>query len=224
MAPLGNVPGHQAGGRMNWKPFVALFIGVFGIGTATAEQSPASRFGRDLAGAWSVQVTLRDCSTTAPLGPPFNSLVSFHAGGTLSESAASHGLRSWPANPGPWHVEPDRKPDIPSADGEPAAVRYPAKSAARPQSSPSDHAGILCGMADGDAHRRGERAGASAHPVRMRSIAATVSCIEPAVRPPSAAASSSARPAGGQTPVRSPVLRRTRHCSVRESSGPSRRA
>jgi hypothetical protein len=74
---------------MNWKPFVALFIGVLGVGTATAAQSPASGFGRDLAGAWSVQVTLRDCSTNTPLGPPFNSLVSFHSGGTLSESVGS---------------------------------------------------------------------------------------------------------------------------------------
>jgi hypothetical protein len=40
-------------------------------------------------GAWTIQVTLRDCTTNAPLGPPFNSLVTFHRGGTLSESAAS---------------------------------------------------------------------------------------------------------------------------------------
>ena len=85
---------------MNWKPFVALFIGVFGVGTATAAQSPASGFGRDLAGAWSVQVTLRDCSTNAPLGPPFNSLVSFHSGGTLSESAGSTACAPGQRTPG----------------------------------------------------------------------------------------------------------------------------
>ena len=43
----------------------------------------------NLVGAWAVQVTLRDCATNAPLGPPFNSLVSFHDGGTISESASS---------------------------------------------------------------------------------------------------------------------------------------
>jgi hypothetical protein len=32
-------------------------------------------------------VTPRDCSSGAPLGPSFNSLVTFHHGGTLSESA-----------------------------------------------------------------------------------------------------------------------------------------
>jgi hypothetical protein len=40
-------------------------------------------------GAWAVQVTLRDCASNAPLGAPFNSLVTFHAGGTLSESSGS---------------------------------------------------------------------------------------------------------------------------------------
>jgi hypothetical protein len=73
---------------MNWKPFVAGFVVLAVAGTAAAAQPVASRRG-DLAGAWSVQVTLRDCSTNAPIGVPFNSLVSFHRGGTLSENAAS---------------------------------------------------------------------------------------------------------------------------------------
>ena len=41
-----------------------------------------------LAGAWAVRVTLRDCTSNAPLGT-FASLVSFHDGGTLSEDATS---------------------------------------------------------------------------------------------------------------------------------------
>ena len=41
-----------------------------------------------LVGAWIVQVTLRDCVTNAPRGT-FTSLVTFHRGGTLSESTAS---------------------------------------------------------------------------------------------------------------------------------------
>ena len=40
-------------------------------------------------GTWTVQVTLRDCQTSAPLGPPFNSLVTFHRGGTVTETAGS---------------------------------------------------------------------------------------------------------------------------------------
>lgn len=41
-----------------------------------------------LVGTWTVQVTLRDCATNAPIGS-FNSLVTFHRGGTISESAGS---------------------------------------------------------------------------------------------------------------------------------------
>jgi hypothetical protein len=40
-------------------------------------------------GTWAVQVTVRDCASNAPLGPPFNSLVTQHRGGTISESTAS---------------------------------------------------------------------------------------------------------------------------------------
>ena len=39
-----------------------------------------------------MQVTLRDCTTNAPLGPSFNSLVTLHEGGTISESAGSLGF------------------------------------------------------------------------------------------------------------------------------------
>jgi hypothetical protein len=73
---------------MTWKPFVAGFVALAAAGTATAGQPAASRRG-DLAGAWSVQVTLRDCTTNAPAGAPFNSLVSFHKGGTLTEDAGT---------------------------------------------------------------------------------------------------------------------------------------
>jgi len=44
---------------------------------------------KGLVGTWAVQVTLRDCSTNAPLGPPFQSLGTFHQGGTLSDTTAS---------------------------------------------------------------------------------------------------------------------------------------
>jgi hypothetical protein len=41
-----------------------------------------------LTGAWTIQVTLRNCDTGAPMGS-FLSLVSFHRGGTLSEATSS---------------------------------------------------------------------------------------------------------------------------------------
>jgi hypothetical protein len=64
----------------------ALFISTGGAGLAQSNES-ASKTG--LEGTWFVQVTLRDCSTDAPIGPPFGSLVTFHRGGTLTETTSS---------------------------------------------------------------------------------------------------------------------------------------
>jgi len=65
---------------------VASILGV--TGTRAAAQSNASASETGLVGVWAVQVTLRDCTTQAPQGS-FNSLVTFHRGGTISESAGS---------------------------------------------------------------------------------------------------------------------------------------
>lgn len=54
-------------------------------GSALAQSGPDG----GIVGTWLVQVTLRNCQTGAPLGPPFNSLVTFHADGTIVEAAAS---------------------------------------------------------------------------------------------------------------------------------------
>jgi len=54
-----------------------------------------------LVGPWMVQVTLRDCTTGAALGPAFNSLVTFQSGGTISESAGSTAFA--PGQRGPGH-------------------------------------------------------------------------------------------------------------------------
>jgi hypothetical protein len=43
-------------------------------------------------GTWSIEVTLTDCSTNAPLGASFRSLVTYHRGGTISESPGSLGF------------------------------------------------------------------------------------------------------------------------------------
>jgi hypothetical protein len=63
----------------------ALLVGSGHTGLAQSEES-ASKHG--LEGTWFVQVTPRVCATGAPLGT-FNSLVTFHEGGTLSESTSS---------------------------------------------------------------------------------------------------------------------------------------
>jgi len=64
---------------------ILLVTASAGVGAA---QSSESGSGEGLAGAWMVEVTLRNCDTGAPLGPVIHSLVSFHRGGTISESPA----------------------------------------------------------------------------------------------------------------------------------------
>lgn len=56
-------------------------------GTAAA-QSVGSSSENTLQGTWFVRVTLRDCATNGSLGS-VNSLVTFHRGGTVSESTSS---------------------------------------------------------------------------------------------------------------------------------------
>ena len=47
---------------------------------------------RSIVGVWAIQVTPRDCATTAPVGPPSRAVFTFHEGGTLSESTANPGF------------------------------------------------------------------------------------------------------------------------------------
>jgi hypothetical protein len=62
-----------------------------------------------LEGAWLIQVTLRNCATNASMGS-FNSLVSFHAGGTISETAGSPAFAIGQRSPGhgDWRFEGHR--------------------------------------------------------------------------------------------------------------------
>jgi hypothetical protein len=76
---------------------VALLGGFSGRAAAQSEES-ASKDGP--VGAWAIQVTLRDCSTGAPLGPAFNSLVTLHRGGTMSESAGGTAFAPGQRSPG----------------------------------------------------------------------------------------------------------------------------
>jgi hypothetical protein len=55
---------------------------------------------KDLQGVWLVQVTLRNCTTGAPLGPAFGSLVTFHEGGTISETTTSAAFAVGQRTPG----------------------------------------------------------------------------------------------------------------------------
>jgi len=67
-------------------------------GSGAAGQSSSSREG--LVGAWVVAVTVRNCETNAPVHTD-NALISFHRGGTISESA--QGAAFAPGQRGPGH-------------------------------------------------------------------------------------------------------------------------
>ena len=43
----------------------------------------------DLVGTWMVQVAREDCQTHAPVGPPFLSLLTYNAGGTVTDSTSN---------------------------------------------------------------------------------------------------------------------------------------
>jgi hypothetical protein len=67
----------------------ALFISSGREGFAQSNDAGSKN---GVEGAWLVQVTLRDCLSGAQIGVPFNSLVTFHRGGTLSESTTARGF------------------------------------------------------------------------------------------------------------------------------------
>ena len=93
---------------MTWttsKPLAAIRAAVVialtgGLLIAAGTTAIASGSREGLEGAWTVQVTLRDCVTNAAVGAPFHSLVSFHDGGTLSESAGSLAFAAGQRSPG----------------------------------------------------------------------------------------------------------------------------
>ena len=67
-------------------------------GSGAAAQSSSSTEG--IVGTWLVQVTVRNCETNAPLHSD-NAVISFHRGGTISESA--RGAAFAPGQRGPGH-------------------------------------------------------------------------------------------------------------------------
>jgi hypothetical protein len=95
---------------MNLRTFTALggrsVVAAFSLtailvasGGPVMGQSASSASPRGLAGTWAIQVTPRSCATGAAL-PSFNSLVTFHQGGTLSESAGSLAFAAGQRSPG----------------------------------------------------------------------------------------------------------------------------
>lgn len=81
--------------------FTTLVAALATVGPVPAQAQPdQSHPNTPLVGVWNVQVTLRNCSTDAPLGPAFNSLVTFHGDGTISEAAGSVAFAPGQRTPG----------------------------------------------------------------------------------------------------------------------------
>ena len=70
------------GGKALAARFVVAAATLFGFSTTAFAQD------RALEGVWAVTSTPRDCTTGATLGPPIRALMTFHEGGTITESAA----------------------------------------------------------------------------------------------------------------------------------------
>jgi hypothetical protein len=62
-----------------------LGLAVAALVTLTAAGAHAGGSDR-VAGTYAVEVTLRDCASGAPAGPSFDSLVTLHPGGTITET------------------------------------------------------------------------------------------------------------------------------------------
>ena len=95
----------------------AVAVGCFaaallaGSGMIAAAQADEGSHSGSLAGTWMIQVTLRDCTSGAALGPAFPALVTFHRDGSITEDPGgmafapgqrTSGHGSW--SPGPGHT------------------------------------------------------------------------------------------------------------------------
>jgi len=65
-------------------PLAVLAGLVLSVASAGAQSSVPT--GKALEGTWQVVVTQRDCTTGDPLGQPFQSLLTFANGGTMTET------------------------------------------------------------------------------------------------------------------------------------------
>jgi hypothetical protein len=90
-------------GAIGLTAAVVLLSGSIGLA-----HSKPSGSGPRLEGTWFVEVTLRNCTTNASLGS-FRSLVTFHRGGTISESTSSPSFAIGQRSPGHgnWDFEGD---------------------------------------------------------------------------------------------------------------------
>jgi hypothetical protein len=78
------------------KPFVrttsTFLAGMLVLGSATIANAQSQQSVNDLEGTWRVEVVQYDCANPSITFPPFYSLLSFHRGGTETETTSNPAL------------------------------------------------------------------------------------------------------------------------------------
>lgn len=85
---------------MKAKFFNVLCAAALLAGMGLSAQAAAAQTGK-LVGTWRVTVTQHNCQTGAPVGMPFQSLLTFAPGGVMTETTAN--AMFFPADRGPGH-------------------------------------------------------------------------------------------------------------------------
>ena len=80
--------------------FLAL-AGVLGMVSALSARAQREVDEQRLEGSWLFQISIQDCNSGVPIGQPFQSLLTFAQGGTLTESTSNP--KFFPAERGPGH-------------------------------------------------------------------------------------------------------------------------
>jgi hypothetical protein len=110
---------------MTGRTWIARGLTLAAATFALAAMPPAAvAQSLDIEGLWLVQVQLRNCQTQAPLGAPFNSLVSFLSGGSVVEATEAPAF----APSGPRAMDASRAAHLQPADAGAHRVRHPAQS------------------------------------------------------------------------------------------------
>lgn len=80
--------------------------GTLAMGSTLAVRAQAENRDAKLVGTWLFQVSLENCATKAPIGEPFDSLLTFNEGGTMTEATSNPSF--YPYERGPGHGVWDR--------------------------------------------------------------------------------------------------------------------
>lgn len=81
------------------RTLLAAAIAAITLSAARAQENEGNE--RTLQGTWAVAVTLQNCSTGVAVAPPFQSLLTFARGGTMTETTSNPSI--FPAERSPGH-------------------------------------------------------------------------------------------------------------------------